>query len=195
MDIREAEKYNEKLRALKSKTEQLQSEKAIYERQLAESCKKLTELLGIPVTPENIQQVYDEYMAKVENTVAAGMEIMARIDGTAPVQTEQVQPATPAQEVTDIPPVQPIQGATAAPTGIDPYVAFGMGTPATPQADTPEPVPTPTQTVAPDDAPQGEPPLLWGGDMAGGPQVQPGATGQPAHTWGSPSGQGIGLKI
>lgn len=184
MDIKMAEAYNKQLGELKAKAETLRSKQGVYQGQLEESCKKLTELIGIPVTPENLEQVYTEYMAKVENTVQAGMEIMRRIEagqaqgtGSQPNQAMGQQAPMAGQQT-------PVAVATEV-SGMEATVF----TPPTPPMSAPAPSvlePAPAEPMAPAQAPEPvQGPLLWGG----------GTVTPDGHTWGSPEGQGGRIQI
>ena len=154
MDINAINSYNARVREAQEESSKLDSEIKFSERELEKLCAEISAELGETVTPENIREIYTREVAKVENTLKVGEDILSRIQGangqvvqgTAPqvgqtvVQTQQTQPVQPAQQVSSVPPMgssapvgTPVGGQNqfvqqAQYTG-DPSIAPGYGAP------------------------------------------------------------------
>lgn len=190
MEIERIEQFNARLKGLQQQAAQLQSSVNFHKARLEETCGQLTKMLGIEVTPENLNKVYEDYMKKVENTVNTGEEIMRRIDsqeamgsggqtqGIAEFAAPNTAPATPAAPVSPVvsgigqadfsAPGHPVAPADSA-VGLGPAVGFESN---------PQPVDEPSyesfDEPVPVQVPMGIPPMPPGG-----------------HVWGSPDGQGV----
>lgn len=79
LDIEEVKKYNATLRAYKDKSNQIMAEIEFNKNELARQCKELSAEIGIEVTPDNVKSVLEQYVAKINNTMAVGNEILNRI--------------------------------------------------------------------------------------------------------------------
>lgn len=79
INLERIKKYNESLKAYNEKAAQLRIELNYAINELNKLCKELSETLGIEVTPSNIEEVYRNYVQKVEETLKIGEEIIERI--------------------------------------------------------------------------------------------------------------------
>jgi len=80
MEIEKIKEYNQKLRRYNEKSAQLKAELTFNINELNKLCTEVSNDLGIKVTPDNLEQVYREYMKKIEETLNTGLEILDRIE-------------------------------------------------------------------------------------------------------------------
>lgn len=79
VDINQVKQYNATLRQYKDQAAKIQAEIGFNRKELESICAELTAELGVSVTPENIEQIYNERVAKIQSTLASGNEILNRI--------------------------------------------------------------------------------------------------------------------
>lgn len=168
--------YNARLNNHKTKVERLRVQVEMQEKEVMNQLQKLTEELGVPVTEENVQQLYEQYKADLENQLINGNAILDRIEGKAVAQSAQQAPTMQtAQPVMTNPfaqqQPQPVQGA------------FGYGQPAQPAINTAPPQSQPSQYAAPVGQTFGQtvapnPPM----GQIGAPVGQPLNPGMPAQS-------------
>ena len=79
VNIEDVKKYNAELKMYQDKAAQIKVGIDFNTAELKRLCDELSNELGVPVTPENIVQIRDEHIAKIENTLRVGNEILARI--------------------------------------------------------------------------------------------------------------------
>ena len=112
-DIR---KYNASLKQYKDKAASLNAEIEYTNRELDSLCAELTAELGVQVTRENVEEIYNEQIAKINSTLQSGNAVLAKIASeeqalaTGAGQMSQ-PPVTPVTQ----PVVQPIPSAPTAP--------------------------------------------------------------------------------
>jgi predicted lipase len=131
INIEQVRAYNASLREYKEKSSKLRAEIEFNQKELDKQCSELSASLGIQVTPDNIQQILEERVAKIKNTMEVGTEILNRIKneeatisqvnsqmpGQIPVQPTVQMPTTQptVQPGSPVPPVAPnIQGGAAS---------------------------------------------------------------------------------
>lgn len=123
VDFNQVKQYNASLKQYKDKAASLNAEIEYTNKEIDALCAELTAELGIQVTRDNIQQIYDEQVAKINSTLQSGNAVLAKIaseeqaasvtsQATAPV----VQQATPVTPVATVAPVAPVATAQANPT-------------------------------------------------------------------------------
>lgn len=103
INIEAIKQYNNSLRAYKEKSAKLQAEIEFSQNELERQCKELSAELGIEVTPDNIEQILNEKVEKINKTIALGTEILDRIraeEGSVQVQQNQFIPPVPNTPVT-----------------------------------------------------------------------------------------------
>lgn len=182
MDIARIEAYNKKLEELQRESAEAQSAVKFHAARVKESCEQLSQLLGFQVTEENLEQVYEDYQKKVENTLRTGEEIMHRIEEQrANLSGAPVVTAGQAGQAGQAGPAGPVQmsgmGSLIQQVGIQGQPAMAADEPIPVQV----PIIPPIETQAP-------------GTIPGmGAPVGFGAAGQPVqgHVWGMAEGQGI----
>lgn len=79
INIDTIKQYNASLREYKEKSSKLRAEIEFSQKELDRQCKELSAELGIEVTPDNIKTILDERIAKINNTITVGTEILDRI--------------------------------------------------------------------------------------------------------------------
>ena len=79
VNIEDVKKYNESLKFYQTKASQTKAAIEFNTKELNRLCEELSRELGVTVTPENIEQIRAERIAKIENTLKVGNEILARI--------------------------------------------------------------------------------------------------------------------
>lgn len=79
VDINQVKQYNEQLKKYKEQAAKIKVEIEMNTGELNRLCEELTAELGVQVTPDNIEQIYNDRVEKVRNTLQSGTEIMDRI--------------------------------------------------------------------------------------------------------------------
>lgn len=79
IDLREVKKYNESLKKYQDAAAQVRAGIEFNKKELARLCSELSQELGVTVTPENIEAIREERVAKALNTLSVGNEILDRI--------------------------------------------------------------------------------------------------------------------
>ena len=121
IDLNQVRQYNASLKQYKDKAASLKAEIDYTNKEIDTLCSELSAELGISVTRDNIQQVYEDQVSKINSTLQSGNAVLSKIaseEQTAQAQTVQtpVQTTvqTPVQSV-PTPPEAPTVGV--APTG------------------------------------------------------------------------------
>ena len=65
INIEEVKKYNDSIKYYKDQSARLSVEIEMNEKELKQLCEQLTAELGVEVTPDNIEQVYNEQVQKI----------------------------------------------------------------------------------------------------------------------------------
>ena len=87
INLSEIKEYNNRVTKLQKDVSQIMAEKKIHTKELEALCSELSEELGRPITPDNIEQIYQELSQKIEVTIKSGTEILDRVSrelGTVP---------------------------------------------------------------------------------------------------------------
>lgn len=79
VDINQVKQYNEQLKKYKEQAAKIKVEIEMNTSELNRLCEELTAELGVQVNPDNIEQIYNDRVEKVRNTLQSGTEIMDRI--------------------------------------------------------------------------------------------------------------------
>ena len=143
VNIEQVKEYNKSLKEYRDKAAKVQAGIEYSEKELARICAELTSALGVTVTPENIEQVRDEYITRINSVLATGTDIINRIRSEEAmikeVTNNPVTSATPVNSVGAgvVTPQAPV-GAPQAPVGA-PQAPVGapqapVGAPQAPQA-------------------------------------------------------------
>lgn len=163
--------FNLRLAEHKAKVQRLQMQVEMQEKEVEAQLKKLTETLGIPVTEENVAQLYEQYRTDLENQLTNGMAILDRIEGKNVAQT--------------VPQAQPVMTNPFAQSQTAPN-AFGFGQPAQPAVNTApqqmgQPFPSQMGTPVGQPAPQTMPQNQFGFSQQAAPVGQQLNAGMPAQ--------------
>lgn len=117
IDLNQVRQYNASLKQYKDKAASLKAEIDYTNKEIDTLCSELSAELGINVTRDNIQQVYEDQVSKINSTLQSGNAVLSKIaseEQTAQAQTVQTPVQTPVQSI-PTPPEAPTVGV--APTG------------------------------------------------------------------------------
>lgn len=112
VDLNQVKQYNASLKQYKDKAASLNAEIEYTNKEIDALCAELTTELGIQVTRDNIQQIYDEQVSKINSTLQSGNAVLAKI---ASKEQAASTVATPVAPVTPVAPTTPVM-QTAVPT-------------------------------------------------------------------------------
>lgn len=104
INIEEVKKYNQSLKEYKDKSARINAQIEFNTKEIENSCRELSEELGIEVTTDNIESIYEEYVEKINESLRVGNSILAKIkdeeSGVSNSVVEQVveQPSQPVQQ-------------------------------------------------------------------------------------------------
>ena len=79
LNIEAIKKYNDSLREYKDKATKLRAELEFSQKELERQCNELSAELGMRVTPENVSEILEERIKKINNTLSIGTEILERV--------------------------------------------------------------------------------------------------------------------
>ena len=133
VNIEEIKKYNASLKQCRDRAASLNAEIEYTNKEIDNLCNELSAELGITVTRDNVEQIYNEQLEKINSTLQSGNAVLSKIaneeSGEAGQQVigsvvpqETVAPA-PQQDVV-APPLPPMPEApvTSAPVFTQPQV-------------------------------------------------------------------------
>ena len=112
VDLNQVKQYNASLKQYKDKAASLNAEIEYTNKEIDALCAELTTELGIQVTRDNIQQIYDEQVSKINSTLQSGNAVLAKIASEEQAASTVATPVTP---VTPVAPTTPVM-QTAVPT-------------------------------------------------------------------------------
>lgn len=117
IDIEGIKQYNSSLKTYRDKASQLKAEAEYTNKMITDSCAELSQELGVQVTRENIEQIYQEQLEKINSTLQSGNAVLQKIanEGSnaaqATPQPQVAQSLTMQQPQAPVPPqpmVQPV---------------------------------------------------------------------------------------
>lgn len=79
IDLEQVKNYNAMLRKYRDQSAQIKAEINVNKTELNRLCAEISQELGMEVTPDNLEMVYEQRVAKVNSTLANGMDILSRI--------------------------------------------------------------------------------------------------------------------
>lgn len=79
LNVEAIKKYNDSLREYKDKATKLRAELEFSQKELERQCNELSAELGMRVTPENVSDILEERIKKINNTLSIGTEILERV--------------------------------------------------------------------------------------------------------------------
>ena len=118
IDIRRITAYNNECNVYKQKLAQLLAERKILQDNINQQCAQLSQQLGIEVTVDNIEQIYNEKAASIANILDSGEAILRRIKAAEDGEiTEEPVHEAPVSAPTQVnAPTQAQQGFGGMPT-------------------------------------------------------------------------------
>lgn len=114
IDLNQVRQYNASLKQYKDKAASLKAEIDYTNKEIDTLCSELSSELGISVTRDNIQQVYEDQVSKINSTLQSGNAVLAKIASEEQTAAQAQTVQTPVQSITT-PPEAPTVGV--APTG------------------------------------------------------------------------------
>lgn len=93
MNVAKIREYNKEVQEYQKKANELLASTDYQKKELIKLCSELSDELGIAVTPENLESVYQQYMVQFEQTIKTGQEIInrAKAEETALSNTMNVE--------------------------------------------------------------------------------------------------------
>lgn len=125
VDLNQVKQYNASLKQYKDKAASLNAEIEYTNKEIDALCAELTTELGIQVTRDNIQQIYDEQVSKINSTLQSGNAVLAKI---ASEEQAASTVATPVAPVTPVAPTTPVMQATPPVAPVAPTVPTAQET-------------------------------------------------------------------
>jgi hypothetical protein len=136
VNLEEVKKYNAALKQYKDQAAALKAEIEYTNRELDTLCSELTTELGVQVTRDNVEQIYNDQVTKINSTLQSGNAVLAKIQSeeaaasqpqaSTPSPSPSPSPVIPqvAPQVQPAPQIQPQVQAQApvAPTITQPQV-------------------------------------------------------------------------
>lgn len=87
INIEEVKKYNSSLKLYRDQASRLEYEIEANEKELKSLCEELTTELGVKVTIDNIEQIYNEQVASINQTLETGTAVINKIKQEASGQS------------------------------------------------------------------------------------------------------------
>lgn len=138
IDLNQVKQYNASLKQYKDKAASLNAEIDYTNKEIDALCAELSTELGIQVTRDNIQQIYEDQVSKINNTLQSGNAVLAKIaneeQAASAVATAQATPVAPNLNIQQTTPTQSMLTQTQESTAV-PGSIFGNASP------TPGPLP------------------------------------------------------
>ena len=113
VDLNQVKQYNASLKQYKDKAASLNAEIEYTNKEIDALCAELTTELGIQVTRDNIQQIYEEQVSKINSTLQSGNAVLAKIASEEQAASTVDTPVAPVTPVAPTPVMQ-----TAVPTPV-----------------------------------------------------------------------------
>lgn len=132
INIESVKQYNASLKQYKDASAKLSAEIEFNEKELKNLCAQLTAELGVEVTLDNIDKIYEEQVQKINQALETGTAILSKIEQEASGATQAVQMGQP---------IQNVNGAAMGVRQTPPPMAPVFGMPSSQQVDT---LPNPT---------------------------------------------------
>lgn len=95
IDIEHVKSYNTQLKNYKEQASKITAQIEYSTKDLTNLCNELSVELGKTVTPDNIEDIYNEFMTSIKNTLDTGNAILAQIASDTASQQTQVQQSVP----------------------------------------------------------------------------------------------------
>lgn len=124
VNIEDIRKYNSTLKQYKEQAATLKAEIDYTNKELDSLCEELTAELGVTVTRDNIEEIYNAQVNKIQSALQSGNAVLAKIasEQSGQVQTQTTQniayntaPVAQQSVFTGVP--EPVQGTVFNPNG------------------------------------------------------------------------------
>lgn len=79
VNLEEVKKYNSSLKMYKDKAASLNAEIEYNNKELDSLCAELTAELGTQVTRDNVEQIYNDQVSKINSTLQSGTAVLSKI--------------------------------------------------------------------------------------------------------------------
>lgn len=99
IDIKRITAYNNECNTYKQKLAQLLAERKILQDNINQQCAQLSQQLGVEVTLDNIEQIYNDKAASIANILESGEAILRRIKAAENGEIDEAPVETPNQPV------------------------------------------------------------------------------------------------
>lgn len=106
VDLNQIKQYNASLKQYKDKAASLNAEIDYTNKELDALCSELTAELGVQVTRDNIEQIYEEQVNKINSTLQSGNAVLAKIANEEQIAQQQSLQSQAQQTVTQQAPVE-----------------------------------------------------------------------------------------
>lgn len=100
VNIEDIKKYNSTLKQYKDKAATLKAEIDYTHKELDSLCEELTAELGVTVTRENIEEIYNEQVNKIQSALQSGNAVLAKIASEQNNQNNQIIQSQVVQQAT-----------------------------------------------------------------------------------------------
>jgi prefoldin subunit 5 len=117
VNLEEIKQYNASLKQYKDKAAALNAEIEYTNKEINSVCAELTAELGVTVTRDNIEQIFNEQVSKINSTLQSGNAVLAKIasEEAASNPMNNTAQSVPVQPVPSVP-VQPVPPTAPAMT-------------------------------------------------------------------------------
>lgn len=109
IDINQVKQYNASLKQYRDKAANINAQIEFNKKELNKLCAELTAELGVEVTESNVEQIYQEQVEKINNTLKSGNTVLAKIAEEEQKLVSGVNAQGPVTNEPIVPPQQPIQ--------------------------------------------------------------------------------------
>lgn len=111
VNIEEVKKYNASLKQYKEQSSRLAVEIEVNNKELEQLCTQLSAELGVEVTPDNVEQIYNEQVQKINNILETGNTILNKIESESNngIKQSTINNSTVQNQSIPVTPVAPVQ--------------------------------------------------------------------------------------
>lgn len=122
VNIEDIKQYNSSLKQCRDRAASLKAEIEYTNKEIDTICNELSAELGITVTRDNIEQIYNEQLEKINSALQSGNAVLAKIASEESSGSVYEQPATQ-QSIVQPQVAQPVQNTVPQTTQQVPPVA------------------------------------------------------------------------
>lgn len=114
IDLEQVKQYNSSLRVYKDKASNLRAQIEYAEQELKTLCDELSKELGFEVTKDNLEEVYNQQVEKINSTLQSGKAVLNKIAEGSKAE-EQTQAQIPVPQQTIVQPQELVQTTVEQP--------------------------------------------------------------------------------